>query len=156
MTTIDRASEARQRLADRHLAAQARVAMERSLDPEAAAADVLRGPQGPEGRQGERGDRGERGATGDRGQDGLRGLTGDRGDEGPPGKEGPRGRPGEQGVPGDTCTGVHTDEYGNKIPRGLFANIPAPGPPGADGAPGATGPAGPSGTAGRSFSVFVS
>lgn len=146
MTTIDRSSEARERLAARHLAARARVAMEQSLNPEAAAADVLRGPEGPEGRQGERGERGEKGEQGDRGQDGPRGLTGERGDEGPSGKAGPRGLQGKQGEPGENCSGEHTDKYGNKVPRGLFANIPTPGP---------TGPQGPAGPAGSGGSATV-
>lgn len=144
MTTIDRASEARERLAAKHLAARARIAMEQSLNPEAAAAAVLRGPQGPEGPQGEPGTSGVDGGPGRDGLDGQDGHDGADGKAGPRGSAGRRGEQGEKGDPGETCDGTHTDSYGNKSPRGLYANIPSPGTPGA---PGVGVPAG--GTAGQ-------
>lgn len=145
MTTVDRAAQAKQKLTDLHDAARARLAMQRSFTAaqgDEIVAGILRGgpgPEGPEGPRGPKGDRGEAGADGPRGPVGARGDEGPRGVEGPRGLRGEPGEQGEKGEPGETCDGVHTDAYGNKTPRGLFANIPAPGPTGPAGPPGADG-----------------
>lgn len=153
MTTTE---EARERLAARHLAAQARMASRTSL-PEVradAVADVLRGPVGPEGPAGPPGRDGESivgppGIAGRDGADGVDGLS----ITGPQGIPGVPGEPGRDGAPGETCDGVHTDKYGNKTPRGLFSNFPVPGPTGATGATGATGPAGATGAVGAAADI---
>lgn len=135
MTTT--AERARANLEALHLAARARVTARNTL-PEVrdeAVAEVLRGPEGPVGPEGPPGEIGPVGPVGPPGRDGRDGVgeRGETGPAGPVGETGPRGPAGPQGEPGVPCDGEHTDKYGNKTQRGLFANIPAPGPQGPPG-----------------------
>lgn len=138
--------EARAALAERHLAARARLARGRTpAEREEEVARILRGEQGPPGPQGPPGRDGDPGPPGPEGPQGPRGPQGPQGRQGDRGPEGPRGPQGEKGEPGERCDGEHRDKYGNRV-KGLFATVPGVGPQGPPGPPGPQGPPGPAGS----------